>query len=121
IRLRPGLTLAARRRCLSRRILSGRALLPPGCLPAGARVRGGLLHSALALAGGWRLAATLTLGLDPAGESQRGDRSRIDAAGRLEALLPLEGDQRLTSFRPEHAVDLRMQEASLNEDLLQVA
>src|SRR5207245_176077 len=66
--------------------LSGRVLLRPGLALAG----GGRLASAGRLA--CRLAALLA---NLVRQPQRGHRAGINAAGRLDALLPLEADQRL--------------------------
>src|SRR2546421_2457973 len=85
--------------------LSGRVLLRAG-LAVADRGR---------LASGCGLAALLA---NPVRQPQCGDRAGINAAGRLDALLSLEADQRLLSPRSQHSVRFTGEQAPLDEHLL---
>src|SRR5262249_57954480 len=72
----------------------------------------GLLRAGRALAGSRR--ATFYL----AGKPERGHGPRIDASSHLDALLPLEGADRVTRAHIDHAGRLAGEEALLDQHLL---
>jgi hypothetical protein len=79
--------LAARRRLALATLLSaGRLLL--GALASGGRLAGTALSALLDV------------------DAERTDRTLVDLPGRLQALLPLERDQRLPGAQAEHAIGL---------------
>jgi len=89
-------------------------VLAGGRLPAAARIfiRGRLLRAIAALTGRGRLVLIALLS-GPVRHAECGDRAGVDTSVRLQALAPLEDDQRLRCRPPQYAIRLAAVEAPL--------